>query len=110
MIIIYGSRIYGKRDEITGWGRCEECGVYGPHSSYNGRKWGHVYYIPLIPSGPHLRVIKECGNCKTGMHIPEMDVPEMVQEIRLSADAALAALGGALLIIHFYKSIIHVFY
>ena len=57
MLIIYGSKIYGKRDEITGWGRCEECGVYGRHSSYNGRKFGHIYYIPLIPSGPHLRVM-----------------------------------------------------
>jgi len=92
VLIIYGTKIYGKKDEITGWGRCEQCGVYGQHSSYNGRKFGHIYYIPLIPSGPHLRVIKECGSCKCGMHIPELEVPEMVHEIRQTADAALAAL------------------
>jgi tetratricopeptide (TPR) repeat protein len=93
-MIVFGSRIYGKRNELEGWGRCDHCGTYGPKTSYNGRKWGHVYFIPLIPSGPHLRVVNECNKCKRGLHIPEADVPEIVLDMRQSANDALAALGA----------------
>ncbi len=96
-MIVFGSRIYGKKNVLEGWGRCESCGVYGQTSNYNGRKWGHIYFIPLIPSGPHLRVVKECGKCQRGMHIPETEVPEITLEMRQSAKAALEALANGAL-------------
>jgi len=93
-MIIFGSRMYGKRDVLKGWGRCDECGHNGQLSNYNARKWGHIYYIPLIPSGPHVRVVKECPKCNRGFHIPEADVEETVLEMRRAADAAIEALAA----------------
>lgn len=93
-MIIYGSRIYGKKNVVTGWGHCDQCGTYGPQTSYNGRKWGHIYFIPLIPSGPNLRITNECAKCRHGMHIPEAEVPEFTLGLRESANAALAALAA----------------
>jgi len=91
-MIIYGSRMYGKRDVVEGFGYCDSCGVYGQRQSYSARKWGHLYFIPLIPSGPPVRVINECGKCSQGAHLPEKEVPNMLAGLCLSRDNALAAL------------------
>ena len=91
-MIIYGTRMYGKKNVVNGWGYCTNCDRYLKHSSYNGRKWGHLYFIPLIPDGPHVRVLKECGKCSNGLHIPETEVPAMLDDLRQSCDKALAAL------------------
>ncbi len=40
MIIIWGSGLYGRTDEIPGLG-------------YVATKFGHLWYIPLIPTGSH---------------------------------------------------------
>jgi tetratricopeptide (TPR) repeat protein len=93
-MIIFGSRMYGKKDVLEGLGRCGECGHYGQLSNYNARKWGHIYYIPLIPSGPPVRVVKECPKCKKGLHIPEIEVEETMLEMRRDADAAIDAIAG----------------
>ena len=96
-MIIFGSRMYGKNDVLNGLGRCGECGYYGQLSNYNARKWGHVYYIPLIPSGPPVRVVKECPKCNRGLHITENEVEETMLEMRRAADAAIDAIvGGAI--------------
>jgi len=67
-MIIFGSRMYGKRNVAAGWGRCEACGHYGQLSNYNARKWGHIYYIPLIPSGPP-RPSRQ-GMCQMSARLP----------------------------------------
>jgi tetratricopeptide (TPR) repeat protein len=92
MIIIFGSRMYGKKDEVLGWGYCDHCNKFVKHSSYNARKWGHLYYIPLIPSGSRVRVVKECAECKNGMHIPEAEVPGVFLDIQETVKASLSAL------------------
>ena len=91
-MIIYGSRMYGRRNLVNGWGHCEYCGKYGRNTSYNGRKWGHLYFIPLIPEGPRVRVIKECKKCSHGTHIAERDVPAILGSLHESTEKALAAL------------------
>ena len=91
-MIVFGSRMYGRRDKVRGWGRCDHCGVYGRHLSYNGRKWGHLYFIPLIPAGPRVRVLKQCAKCQHGIHVPETEVPAMLSDMRRSVALALSAL------------------
>jgi tetratricopeptide (TPR) repeat protein len=93
-MIIYGSRMYGKKNVVTGFGSCDHCGAYGKLTSYNARKWGHIYFIPLIPEGPHVRVVKECKACGRGMHVPVEKVAATIANLRASMDRALAALAG----------------
>ena len=78
-MIIYGSRMYGKRDEVITHGYCRGWDRTVQHKSYNGRKFGHVYFIPLFPCGKPSRVIQECGKCGIGSHIPEAEVPGICQ-------------------------------
>lgn len=92
-MIIYGSRMYGRKDPVKGWGFCDSCGRYSQHTSYGGSKWGHIYFIPLIPMGARVRVTKQCGSCSNGMHIPEKSVPSVLDDLRRVSGAALAALS-----------------
>lgn len=91
-MIVFGTRMYGKKNVVNGYGYCEHCGKYGKNTSYTGRKFGHVYYIPLIPSGPRVRVVKECKKCTHGMHFPETEVPGIIDELRQTTEKALTAL------------------
>ncbi len=93
-MIIYGSRMYGKKNRILSQGRCAHCGKVGTLSSYDGRKWGHLYFIPLIPCGGHVRVLRECSSCRMGSHIPLQNVPDMVQSLQKTLDRAVVALGA----------------
>lgn len=92
-MIVYGSRMYGRKQVVKGWGYCDNCG-YRKHTSYDGRKWGHLYFIPLIPRGPHVRVLKECTKCSHGAHVPVTGVPGMLNEMRQNVERALTALEG----------------
>lgn len=47
MIIVWGSGLYGKVDEIPG-------GLF-----HVATKFGHIYYLPLIPTGSHIILSKE---------------------------------------------------
>ena len=91
-MIIYGSRMYGKENESFGWATCENCGAFNETKNYNARKWGHLYFIPIIPLGAPVRVIKECSACKNGIHLPEQDAVNLVCEIRAGIADALDAL------------------
>lgn len=95
-MIIYGSKMYGVKNVVKGTGACPHCGVYGKHKSYDGRKWGHVYWIPLIPSGGPIRVMKECASCGMGNHLPLTEVGKLYREIeKLMQPCILAASEGA---------------
>jgi len=91
-MIVFGTRMYGKKNRVTGWGTCDHCGKYGKLSAYNGRKWGHLYFIPIIPEGPRVRVVKECAKCSHGIHLPEKEVPAILHDMRQAAEKALSAL------------------
>ncbi|MCC5845578.1 MAG: hypothetical protein JJU05_15120 [Verrucomicrobia bacterium] len=91
-MIIYGSRVYGKKDLIAYFGTCEKCGVYGPQRSYSGRRWGHVYWLPLIPMGGKLQIFHECKSCKQAHSLPFSDVESTRARFKGATDRALAAL------------------
>ena len=92
-MIIYGSRMYGKRNEVITHGYCRGCDRTVKHKSYNGRKLGHVYFIPLFPCGKPSRVVQECGNCGVGSRIPEADVPRICQELVEDLNRCVEASG-----------------
>src|ERR1051325_1234812 len=56
MIIIWGSRLYGKVDEVPGM-------------FHVATKFGHLWYIPLIPLGSHI-VLEQTGRGWRGMPVP----------------------------------------
>lgn len=90
-MIIYGSRMYGKSAVVEMWGSCDHCGRYTKQSCYDGKKFGHIYFIPLIPMGGKVRVLFECSNCNMGSHVPHADVPDITQSIRQGLRPALEA-------------------
>lgn len=95
-MIIYGSKMYGVKNVVKGTGSCPHCGVYGKHKSYDGRKWGHLYFIPLVPSGGHVRVMKECASCSMGSHLPKEQVGKLYANIeKMMQPCILAASEGA---------------
>ena len=95
-MLIYGSKMYGVKNVVNGVGHCDHCGMYGPHKSYDGRKWGHLYFIPLIPAGGPVRVMKECASCNMGSHIPQEQVGKLYADIeKLMQPCILAASEGS---------------
>jgi hypothetical protein len=56
MIIIWGARLYGKVDEVPGM-------------FHVATKFGHVWYIPLIPMGSHI-VLERTGQGWRGLPVP----------------------------------------
>ena len=69
-MIIYGSRMYFKKNLVRSFGECENCGRYGKRVSYQARKFGHIYFIPILPLGSNSQVLRECKSCSMGSHIP----------------------------------------
>ncbi len=95
-MIIYGSRIYGGRNKVRHFGSCGQCGRYGRQTSYSGRRWGHLYFIPLLPLGGRVRVMGQCQKCSNGNHLPEKQVADLVQvAIRTIESALLAYASGS---------------
>lgn len=90
-MIIYGSRMYGAKNRIDGYGVCDHCGYYTQNKSYDGRKWAHVYFIPIFPLGGHVRVLRECGKCGMGSHMPVAAVAEVYGQLESLMQLAVAA-------------------
>ena len=76
-MIIYGSRMYFRKNRVVSFGKCDSCGKYGKQQNYDARKFGHLYFIPLVPAGKPVRVVGECAKCKVGTHIPVTSVGEL---------------------------------
>lgn len=92
-MLIYGSKMYGTKNLVQGFGECQHCGGYGQHRSYDGRKFGHLYFIPLIPMGGHVRVMKECAHCSMGSHFPRDHVIGLYQRIESLMQSCVIAAG-----------------
>ncbi len=94
-MIIYGSRMYGRGKAVKTFGLCDNCGKYCRNISYNSRKWGHIYFIPLIPQGVRMRVLKQCTKCSQGIHLPLEHVPAQLEELQgRIRDGLMALLAG----------------
>lgn len=81
-MIIYGSKMYFKENVVNSMATCEHCGHYTSQTSYQGRKFGHVYFIPLFPLAARSQILRECGNCGTGNHIPLDDMHPVLTDLR----------------------------
>lgn len=92
-MIIYGSRMYGVKNVVKSVGFCEHCGDYTTFKSYTGRRWGHLYFIPLIPESGHVHVLKECKTCDKGNHIPIDSVSTIIEACRKDIGEAVGALA-----------------
>lgn len=80
-MIIYGSRMYFKGNVVKSFGECEHCGAFGKLTSYQAKKFGHIYFIPLIPMGSKSQVLRECSRCNMGAHIPLKSLDPMVDSL-----------------------------
>ncbi len=90
-MIIYGSRMYGVKNKVYGHGTCDHCGEYVKHKSYDGRKWGHLYFIPIIPEGKPVRVLKECPKCDRGAHIKQDEIPSIRESLKETLQKCIQA-------------------
>ena len=77
-MLIYGSRMYFKKNTVKTTGECEHCGTYGNLTSYQAKKFGHLYFIPILPMGPHSQVLRECPQCRIGTHLSMTDLEPIV--------------------------------
>ena len=80
-MIIYGSKMYFKKKVVKSFGQCEHCGVYGKQVSYQAQKFGHLYFIPLIPMGSRSQVLRECKRCQMGVQITTEELEPRVDEL-----------------------------
>lgn len=80
-MIIYGSRMYFKDRVVKSFAECDHCGRYGRMTSYQAKKFGHIYFIPLIPMGEKSQVLRECGSCSMGVHIPVSRLDPVVKNV-----------------------------
>ena len=85
-MLILGRRMYFKKNVVRAFGQCRHCGVYGKNVSYQARKFGHIYFIPLLPMGAKSQVLRECKRCGKGTHIPlprlETNVDTMAEQFK----------------------------
>ena len=81
-MIIYGSRMYFRQNEVKIYGDCEYCGGYARLTSYQATRFGHIYFIPLIPMGGKTQVMDECSKCEMGAHLPAKDLEPRLEAIR----------------------------
>ncbi|MCC7203455.1 MAG: hypothetical protein IT441_00115 [Phycisphaeraceae bacterium] len=62
MLIIYGSRVCGKKNVNHVRTICKNCGTAGVFESYEGRNWFTLYFLPIIPC--ETRYIRhQCPSC-----------------------------------------------
>lgn len=95
-MIIYGSRMYFKKRLVNSFGECEHCGRYGKMRSYQARKFGHIYFIPLIPMGAHSQVLRECRSCDMGVHIGTEQLGGLVESLSDQFKSWVVALSEGL--------------
>ena len=74
------------------WGYCGNCGKRGELRSYTGRRWVHLYYIPIIPAGRRTRVMIECKKCKQGQQVAQKDIEETIEKLRGEAAEVLGVI------------------
>ena len=73
MLLIFGLRVYF-RTIGQGMFHCQRCGGDRRYRERTGRRWFHLFFIPLIPLvsvGEHVR----CGTCRTTYHVDVLAMP-----------------------------------
>ena len=91
-MLVYGRMIYGGKDRVKGVSYCSNCCKYTKNASYIGRMYWHFFLVPLIPDGPRVRIIKQCRRCGKGEHIPEENLPAIVESLSKRSQLASSAI------------------
>jgi len=60
--------------------------------SYDERRWGHIYFIPIFPTGDKVRVQAECSACSRGRQVEQLTVPSLFQGIHRDLEKAIVAI------------------
>ncbi len=94
MFIIWGSSYYFTTNQVRGFGECPSCRHFAYHKSYDGRKYGHLYFIPLFPVTPLQRVLHECSACQAGAVIEQAHLPGLIEGLEASIEALLGLLDA----------------
>jgi zinc-ribbon family len=63
MFLIFGLRVYF-HTVGTGTFYCQHCGRDRPYRLRAGRRWIHLFFIPVIPLGKVGRLV-QCRACRT---------------------------------------------
>src|SRR5579859_6899483 len=63
MLLIFGFRVF-YRTVGEGTFHCQQCGGDRPYRHRVGRRWFHLFFIPVIPLGPAGEYV-QCGQCGT---------------------------------------------
>jgi len=90
VFLIFGLRVYYR---VIGQGvfHCQRCGGDRPYRLRSGRRWFHLFFIPLIPLarlGEHV----QCQNCRTAYRPEVLRLPTSEQmQAALPAGARAAA-------------------
>jgi hypothetical protein len=78
MFLLFGLRVYYFRPIGYGTFHCQRCGGDRAYRQRMGRRWFHVFYIPLIPlarTGEHV----QCTACRTAYRVEVLALPTAAQ-------------------------------
>lgn len=81
-MIIYGTRMYFRGNVVKSFAICDYCGRYSRMTSYQATKFGHIYFIPLLPLGSKSQILRECKSCETGSQIPLTTLEPIVDRLQ----------------------------
>ena len=91
MLIIFGLRVYF-RTVGRGTFHCQRCGGDRPYRLRSGRKWIHLFFVPLIPLGQAGEFV-QCDRCGTRYAADVLTQPTLAQmQAALPAGMRAAAL------------------
>ena len=77
MLLIFGLRVYF-RTIGQGSFHCQRCGGDRPYRHKSGRRWIHVFFIPVIPLDKAGEYV-QCGECGTRYSPEVLALPTMAQ-------------------------------
>ena len=94
MLLIFGLRVYF-RTIGQGIFHCQRCGGDRPGRLKSGRRWIHVFFIPVIPLGKAGEYV-QCTECGTRYSSDVLALPTMAQ-MQAALPAGLRAAATAML-------------
>ena len=95
MLLIFGLRVYF-RTIGQGTFHCQRCGGDRPYRLKSGRRWIHVFFIPVIPLGKAGEYV-QCTECGTRYSSDVLALPTMAQ-MQAALPAGMRAAAVAMLL------------
>ena len=95
MLLIFGLRVY-YRTVGQGTFHCQRCGGDRPYRLKSGRRWIHVFFIPVIPLAKAGEYV-QCAECGTRYAADVLALPTMAQ-MQAALPAGMRAAAIAMLL------------